>query len=428
MKIKEIIVTPIAIDDPPLLNASGLHAPYALRIVVEIVEESGLTGISEVPGDHDTLRVLNGLKNFINDIDVYDLDNFRFWLKTKFGSSETEHRGLQTWDRRALSHVEAAIEVAAYDLIGKKHNKKVCELLGGQKRPNVPFAGYLFFKYEGAGGDLGFKTNPNSTGWALERQQEVLTPEAIVRQAKCMVETFGFKALKLKGGILEPRLEVDSVLALHQEFGKTMPLRMDPNAVWCYDTALKFGKEMKGVVEYLEDPVRDQSEMARLRKELQIPLATNMATTSFSDLNKSLEYNSEDIILLDHHFWGGFTPSLKMADLANGLGRGISTHSNSHSGISMAAMVHFGAVLPHLSSSLDTHYPWQADDIISGGKIEIKGGSIEIPRGPGLGIELDREKLKLAHEKYLASGLTTRNDEVEMQKVNPEWRFRPIRY
>jgi glucarate dehydratase len=427
MRIKDIIVTPIAISDPPLLNASGLHAPYAIRIITEIISDDGFSGVSEIPCDPTALKILDEVKKIKDQIEPYNFEGFREILRKRFGDKK-EERGDQSWDTRSISHVESALEVAIFDLLGKKHKKRVCDLLGGAKREAVPFSGYLFFKYKGAGGELGFDIDENTKGWDKKRQEEALTPEQIVEQAKAMIDEFGFESLKLKAGILEPRLEVDSILALKREFGKNTPLRIDPNAIWSFETALKFGKEMEGVIEYLEDPVRGQEEMARLKKVVNIPFATNMCTTSFEDLNKSMELNSEDIILLDHHFWGGFTPALKMAEMASGLGRGISMHSNSHTGVSMAAMVHFGASIPHLASSLDTHYPWQKDDIIKGEKIKIENGSVKIPIGYGLGVELDKEKLAIAHKNYLKCGITKRNDEVEMQKINPSWKFSKVRY
>ncbi len=103
-------------------------------------------------------------------------------------------------------------------------------------------------------------------------------------------------------------------------------------------------------------------------------------------------------------------------------------HSNSHLGISLAGMVHIGAAIPTMDYALDTHYPWQEDEVIVGGKLPIEGGSVQVPNGPGLGVEIDRDALQRLHENYLACGLTHRNDEVEMQKMNPGWTFQKTRF
>lgn len=295
-------------------------------------------------------------------------------------------------------------------------------------RDRVPFSAYLFYKYEGAGGALAFGTDPAATGWDAARQKSALDPTEIVAQARAMCQEFGFQSIKLKGGVFEPRQEVDAILALHEAFGSEVPLRIDPNALWKVETAIEYGKEMEGVLEYLEDPVRGQENMAAVRKALKTPLATNMCTTSFEDIPRSIELGSEDIILSDHHFWGGLRASMTLSGICDTFGRGLSMHSNSHLGISLAAMVHLGAALPAVPYALDTHYPWQSDEVIVGGRMKFVDGAVEVPQGPGLGVELDREALAQLHQNYLQCGLTKRDDLVEMRKVVPDWEFKLTRW
>lgn len=422
MKITDIHNTQIAVGDPPLLNAAGLHAPFALRIIVEVVTDAGIVGLSEIPGSEKIYRALEDLKPQLMGKDVFQLHAIKALILEKFGKKE-DPRGAAPWDQRVLVHLFSAIEVACLDSIGKKLNRPVVDLLGGKSRDKVPFAAYLFYKYEGAGGALAFETNPNASGWPRTRQEEALTPDQIVSQAKAMCEAFGFQSIKLKGGALPPEVECDSILALRKAFGPGVPLRLDPNAIWALETAVKYGKKMEGVLEYYEDPVRGQENMALLRKKVNIPLATNMCTTSFGDIPSSIRLGSEHIILSDHHFWGGLRASMELNKICQTFGRGFSMHSNSHLGISMAAMVHLGAAVPHLEYALDTHYPWQEDEVIKGGKINIENGFAVVPEGPGLGVELDRGKLQKLHKNFLACGLKERNDGVEMQKVNPGWQF-----
>jgi glucarate dehydratase len=243
-----------------------------------------------------------------------------------------------------------------------------------------------------------------------------------------MCAEFGFQSIKLKGGVFEPRQEVDAIIALREAFGPNVPLRIDPNALWEVETAIKYGKEMEPILEYLEDPVRGQENMATVRKALKTPLATNMCTTSFEDIPTSISIGSEDIILSDHHFWGGLRSSMNLAGLCKTFSRGLSMHSNSHVGISLAAMVHLGAALPTMPYALDTHYPWQSDEVIVGGRLKFEEGSVAVPTEPGLGVELDRVALERLHQNYIACGLTKRNDEIEMQKVEPGWKFKPVRW
>jgi len=426
--IREIHITPIAVTDPPLLNAAGLHAPYALRTIMEIVTGDGISGISEIPGNADVDAALLSSRDLLIGQDVFQLNTIRRLLTERFGTDRPEDRGMAPWDQRKLVHIFSAVEVACMDIIGKVSGKPVVDLLGGKLRDAVPFSAYLFYKYAGAGGELGFGKDDRATGWDAARQEAALDPEGIMAQAKAMCQAFGFQSIKLKGGVFEPRQEVDAIIALHKAFGADVPLRIDPNALWKVDTAIQYGKELEPYLEYLEDPVRGQENMAIVKKALRTPLATNMCTTSFEEIPASIALGSEDIILSDHHFWGGLRASMTLAGICKTFNRGLSMHSNSHLGISLAAMVHLGAALPSMDFALDTHYPWQSDEIITQGRFRFEDGAVQVPDEPGLGVELDRKALEKLHQNYLACGLKKRDDEIEMQKVIPGWKFQPVRW
>ena len=428
MHIQEVRITPIAVEDPPLLNAAGLHAPYALRTIIEIEDDHGVVGLSEIPGSEDITRSLESASEHLIGKSPFDLNHILRQLRERFGAQTGDDRGQAPWDQRRLVHIFSAVEVACLDLVGKTIDRPVVDLLGGRCRDRVPFSAYLFLKHEGAGGPLGFGTDPNAMGWSLARQEAALSPEGVVQQAQAMCREFGFQSIKLKGGALPPQAEVDCILALREAFGSDTPLRLDPNAIWSVETAIEYGKKMEGALEYYEDPTRGQENMAKVAKALSIPLATNMCTTSFDDLPGSIQLGSEDIILADHHYWGGLRASVELGRICETFNRGLSMHSNSHVGISLAAMTHLAAAVPNLTYAVDTHYPWQCDEVIVGGRLKIEEGSLAVPQGAGLGVELDRSALERLHENYLQCGLTRRNDEIEMQKVEPGWRFQATRW
>jgi glucarate dehydratase len=428
MRIAEMKITPIALGDPPLLNAAGLHAPYALRTVVELVTEDGMTGLAEVPGSAAVDAVLEEARPLVVGADPRNWHGTRERMAAHFKPEASAARGDAPWDGRKVVQVFSAIDVACLDLAGKACGLPVAALLGGVVRERVPYSAYLFYKYEGAGGAPAFGTDPHASGWAAARQKAALDPEGIVEQARAMVAEFGFKSIKLKGGVFPPEQEVAAMKALAAAFGPGVPLRLDPNALWTPETSIRWGRELEGCLEYLEDPTRGQEAMAQVRRALKIPLATNMCTTSFDDLPGSVRTGSEDIILNDHHFWGGLHASMELAAICRVFGRGVSMHSNNHAGISLAAMTHLGAAMPNLSYALDTHYPWQEDEIIVGGRMPFEDGCVVLPKGPGLGVELDRTALERAHQAYLRCGLKERNDEIEMQKKVPGWKFAATRW
>ena len=428
MKITEMHITPIALGDPPLLNAAGLHAPYCLRTVVELKTDDGLTGLADVPGSVAVDAALAAVRDVVIGADPRNWHGLRAKLAERCSPETSVSRGDKPWDGRTRVQVYSALDVACLDIQGKAFGVPVAALLGGVVRERVPYSAYLFYKYEGAGGELAFGTDPQATGWAAARQAAALDPAGIVAQAQAMVKEFGFESIKLKGGVFEPAQEVAAMKALHEAFGPGVPLRLDPNALWTVETSIKFGREMEGILEYLEDPCRTQEGMAAVRRALKTPLATNMCTTSFDDLPGSVKHASEDIILTDHHYWGGLRASMELAAHCRIFSRGVSMHSNNHGGISLAAMTHLGAAMPNLSYALDTHYPWQWEDIIVGGRMKIEGGCVTLPQGAGLGVELDRVALAKAADNYQRCGFTERNDEPEMQKKVPGWKFKTTRW
>ncbi len=428
MRITDMHITPIALGDPPLLNAAGLHAPYALRTIVELVADNGLTGIAEVPGSAAVNTCLERAREVVVGADPFNWNALRAAIAARFPDETPADRGNKPWDQRQVVQVYSAVDVACLDLIGKAVGQPVANLLGGIVRERVPFAAYLFYKHKGAGGELGFGTDPRATGWDAARQEAALDPAGIVAQAKAMIREFGFKSIKLKGGVFEPAAEVAAMRALREAFGPELPLRLDPNALWKVETAIAAGKELESLLEYYEDPSRGQEAMAAVRKAVKLPLATNMCTTSFADIPGSVRHGSEDIILGDHHYWGGLRASLELAAICRTFKRGLSMHSNSHAGISLTAMTHLAAAVPNLSYAVDTHYPWQYEDVIKGGRLRFEDGSLAVPQTPGLGVELDRAALARLHANFKRCGLTERNDEIEMQKVSPGWKFAATRW
>jgi len=91
-------------------------------------------------------------------------------------------------------------------------------------------------------------------------------------------------------------------------------------------------------------------------------------------------------------------------------------------------MTHLAGAIPNLTYACDTHYPWQSDEVIVGGKLQFEDGSLAVSNEPGLGVELDRAALAKLHQQYIDCGLTDRNDAIEMQKVQPGWEFQAQRW
>ncbi|MCS7024392.1 MAG: hypothetical protein NZV14_06290 [Bryobacteraceae bacterium] len=433
MKITALHLYPVAIADPPLRSSYGLHAPYALRTIVEIETDEGIRGCSETYGGEQPLAQLQAAREKLIGRDVFQLTSLlmEFEAQAQQETSGVEGDRSQTWhvpgenplDRH--SRTFAAIEIACLDAIGKAWNKPLCDLLGGRARSEAPFSAYLFYKHRGGGG-LGEDERPDEYG-------EALTPEAIVRQAHQMIQKYGFREIKLKGGVLDPELEVETIRALRREFGPALPLRIDPNCAWSVETSVKVGQQLAEELSgggYLEDPCAGLEGMAEVRKRLladgiSTPLASNVAVTSFAHIPQAWKLGAVQIVLSDPHYWGGLRAQLQLDHFCSVLGLGLSMHSNNHLGVSLMAMAHAAAACPHLNFACDTHYPWQTeqDEVVLGGRIPFHNGSVRIPEKGGLGVELDYDQLARLGERYEKLPYRKRDDEAEMRKrVDPNWR------
>lgn len=406
-RIADVRVTPIAFYDPPLLNNAGCHQPFALRSIIEVETEDGVVGLGESYGTKPVLEGLAAAAPKLVGLDVTDLNGL--WARTSKAVSGNMEG--YTGSERLLERVVSAVEVAMWDAFGKATGRRVCDLLGGQVRETVPFSAYLFYKF---GRHLG-ETQDDVWG-------EVLTPEQLVDETHRMVELYGFDAIKLKAGVFEPEEEIAGLRALRDAFPDA-PLRIDPNGGWTVETTLKLLPQLDGLIEYLEDPTVGIEGNASVQAATDTPLATNMYVVHPSHLPPNMAQDAFRVILSDHHYWGGLKASRDLARICEIWGLGLSMHSNSHMGISLAAMTHLAAATPNLTYDCDTHYPWQTDEVIEGGKLPFKNGSLALPEGPGLGVTLDRGELARLHQNYLDCGIAVRDDASEMKRHRPEWEF-----
>uniref|UniRef100_UPI003BEF451A glucarate dehydratase family protein n=1 Tax=Burkholderia arboris TaxID=488730 RepID=UPI003BEF451A len=423
MKIVAVRVTPIAISDPPLLNYAGVHEPYALRSIIEIEADNGLIGLGETYGDKPVVDQLMRAKDGLVGQSPFDM--VELWRCVDAASSgalrsdSSARHDVAPFSGRRKSDLKVfgAFEVALLDLQARALDLPLYEFLGGAVRRTVPYSAYLFFKY-----DSEIDSSYRSDSWG-----EAVNAAQLVTQARTMIERYGFGSIKLKAGVFEPAFEVECLRALKDAF-PYHPLRIDPNGNWSLDTAIQMAERLRDCLEYYEDPTGDLATMGALRKATGLSLATNMVVTDLEEFRKNIVSKSVQIVLADHHYWGGLRATQALAALCDVTGLGLSMHSNSHLGISLMAMTHVAATIPNLTYACDTHYPWQQDEVVKGGKIEIADGCVTLEDRPGLGVELDREALAVLHQRYLQCGIVERDDEVQMKKLNPGWVPKRPRY
>ncbi len=428
--ITEMTVIPVAGYDSMLLNLSGAHAPYFTRNILILKDNSGNTGVGEIPGGEKIRQTLEDAKSLVVGKTLGEYKNVMESVRRTFADRDAGGRGLQTFDLRTTIHVVTAIEAAMLDLLGKFLNVTVASLLGdGQQRDAVEMLGYLFFIGDRKKTNLPYQNQENDAcDWYRVRHEEALTPESVVRLAEAAYEKYGFNDFKLKGGVLDGFEEAEAVTALAKRFPEAR-VTLDPNGAWSLNEAIEIGKQLRGVLAYAEDPCgaeqgySGREVMAEFRRATGLPTATNMIATDWRQMGHTISLQSVDIPLADPHFWT-MQGSVRVAQMCHEWGLTWGSHSNNHFDVSLAMFTHVAAAAPGNITAIDTHWIWQeGNQRLTKEPFQIKGGLVEVPKKPGLGVELDMDQVMKAHELYKNMGLGARDDAMAMQFLIPNWKF-----
>jgi glucarate dehydratase len=431
--IQSVRVVPVAGHDSMLLNLSGAHGPFFTRNIVLITDNAGHTGLGEVPGGEKIRQTVEDATALLLGQPIADYAALLAKVSAAFSDRDAGGRGLQTFDLRVTIHAVTALESALLDLLGQFQQKPVAALLGkGQQRAEVEMLGYLFFIGDRRKTTLGYRDESASPhAWHRLRNEEALTPESIVRQAESAQERFGFQDFKLKGGVLSAAREVEAVRALAARFPQAR-ITLDPNGAWLLKEAVAVCQNLQGVLAYAEDPCGAEGGfsgreiMAEFKKATGLRTATNMVATDWRQLEHALKLEAVDIPLADPHFWT-MQGSVQVAQVCADRGLTWGSHSNNHFDISLAMFTHVGAAAPGDVTAMDTHWIWQEGQRLTKAPLQIKGGKIQVPSQPGLGIEIDPEQLEAAHQLYCKLPSGSRDDAVAMQFLLPGWKFDPKR-
>ncbi|MDY4366698.1 MULTISPECIES: glucarate dehydratase [Pectobacterium] len=428
--ITHMQVIPVAGHDSMLLNLSGAHAPYFTRNIVILKDNAGNTGVGEIPGGEKIRQTLEDAAALVVGKTLGEYKNVMTAVRAQFADRDASGRGLQTFDLRTTIHVVTGIEAAMLDLLGQFLNVSVASLLGdGQQRDAVEMLGYLFYIGDRNKTDLPYQSQSNEKcDWYRLRHEEALTPETIVRLAEAAYEKYGFNDFKLKGGVLAGSEEAEAVTALAKRFPQAR-ITLDPNGAWSLDEAIGLGKQLRNVLAYAEDPCgaeqgfSGREVMAEFRRATGLPTATNMIATDWRQMGHTISLQSVDIPLADPHFWT-MQGSVRVAQMCHEWGLTWGSHSNNHFDISLAMFTQVAAAAPGKITAIDTHWIWQeGNQRLTKEPLQIVGGMVEVPKKPGLGVELDMDQVMKAHELYKNMGLGARNDAMGMQYLIPEWTF-----
>ncbi|SOY69719.1 (D)-glucarate dehydratase 1 [Cupriavidus taiwanensis] len=427
--VTELTVVPVAGHDSMLMNLSGAHGPYFTRNIVILRDSAGHTGVGEVPGGEGIRQTLEDARPLLVGQPVGQYQALLNRVRAAFAGRDAGGRGLQTFDLRITIHAVTALEAALLDLLGQHLEVPVAALLGeGQQRDAVEMLGYLFYIGERQRTTLDYRTEPDAdNAWFRLRNEAAMTPEAVVRLAEAAYERYGFNDFKLKGGVLRGDEEMEAILALAERFPKAR-ITLDPNGAWSLAEAVRLCRDKRGVLAYAEDPCGAEDGysgreiMAEFRTATGLPTATNMIATDWRQMGHAVRLQSVDIPLADPHFWT-MQGSVRVAQMCAEWGLTWGSHSNNHFDISLAMFTHVAAAAPGRVTAIDTHWIWQDGEHLTRNPLKIEGGLVQVPKTPGLGVELDQDALARAHELYQNKGLGARDDAAAMQFLIPGWKF-----
>ncbi|OTA26935.1 glucarate dehydratase [Alloscardovia macacae] len=440
--VKTMRVVPVAGYDSMLLNLAGAHEPFFTRNVVVMTDSNGNEGVGEVPGGEVITQRLESCiplvegrpvaeyKQIVQDCTRMLQGQVAGAAGAGAGGAETAHAQIF----KKVTNVVTGVETPLLDLLGQHLNVPVAALLGeGQVRTEVRFLAYLFYVGDRTLTDMPYiHDDDNSDEWGRIRREPAMDTAAVVRQAKAAAARFGFKDFKLKGGVFSPEKEIETVKALKKEFPDAR-ITIDPNAAWSLDESVRLCRGLEGTLTYVEDPCGAEGRfsaretMAEFHRQTGLPTATNMCDTDWREMKAAIRLDSVTIPLADPHFWT-MQGCVRVAQLCHDIDLTWGVHSNNHFDISLAMVAQAAAAAPGNLNACDTHYMWQDGQHLGKTAPQFHDGCLTVePNVPGLGIQLDHDKLEAAHQLYVENNCGTRDDARGMQYYIPNWQYDPHR-
>ena len=379
MKITKIETIPIRLPTRRVHQWASLTTPIGVYVIIKLYTDDGLIGLGEAPvlkdwgGDHGKYfgETPHTTAHIIGDILAPALagqDPGRF---------ETIH-ALMDKAVKGYPYCKAAIDAALYDVVGKALNVPAYQLLGGLFRERIPIAH-----------SLGLMDIQKAVDEALQAKSE------------------GVKTIKLKGGV-EQKRDVELVRQIRQAIGSELNICVDANQG--YPTAKAAVKIIKAMEEfnllYMEQPVEGIDQMAEVARRVDTPIMADESAWTAQDVLEIIHKKAADIISIYTTKPGGMFKAKKVAALAEAAGMKCNVNGSVETGVGNAANIHlaastgvvtYGCVVPVSTPKgkgtggiAGIYYQ---DDVISEA-FDYADGDVIVSSKPGLGVELDEDKIK----------------------------------
>lgn len=358
------------------------------KTIIRLTTNDGSEGVGETAAGDGVFANAGSLAGRVLGVDPLDRNRLRGALGTVPGAQS----GGDVGGGRAA----AGIEMACWDLVGKRLDLPLYELLGGAFRDELPAVCEL-------------SAVPLAASASDEQIAEFFADRnnihQVVAQAEQVVAADGYRCLKLKSPARDVAWDVAVMRALHEALGASVRLRLDPNAGYSPADALRLCQELDGLgLQWFEDPVAGIEEMSRLRRAVRTPLATNMCVIDFAHLAPAVKTAAVDVVGVDFFHWGGVANARDCAAACTALGLDLFGHCYFDLGVTTAANAHLAIAAPGMMNGVDTCLYLQQTDVIAGGPPPVLNGLLPYPSGPGLGVTLDNVALRRVTIDSLALG------------------------
>jgi L-alanine-DL-glutamate epimerase-like enolase superfamily enzyme len=367
MKIADLRTTIVAVPQkreyPSSWRRSYQGSTAQIAVLIELETDEGLVGIGESPAvwagrPEVTVTLIHAVRHLILDADPFEHDVLRRRIYAETGMA---HLGTQ-----GLSWAMSGVDTALWDLVGRAVGQPLHRLWGGAWRRRSAFYGDV---------------PPGA-------------PAQMADDARAWVER-GFRTLYLKVGF-GAEVDVARVRAIREAVGEGPRIRVDANQAWGPAAARTIIERLAEYdLEYVEQPTlaSNLDEMAALRRMVSVPILAHEASLTVEGSLNTIAKQAADALQLDPRFDAGIAGARTAALMAEAAGLPVLTHTFGELGVATAAVLQLHAAHRNFVLDNQTYYWNLEDDVVAGGLMPWHDCELDVPTAPGIGVELDQDRV-----------------------------------